>query len=470
MSTTKSLRQIKDLPSPKGSFLLGHLPQFKADNKHQVLERWVKESGDLFQINFVGKKFVVSADPEMNQEILKLRPEKFSRFFKINEIMEEMGIVGVFNSEGETWKRHRKPTSEALNLKKVNGYYPIIQHKTAQLLQKWNTLTNTPIDIQKELMKYTVDITTAIAFGYQLDTLNDQNDALQQHLEHIFPMINERITAPIPLWRYYKQQKDKDLATALEAIEKVVQRFIDEAKIRLADNPELQEKPTNFLEALICEQEREGHFSDKEIFGNVFTILLAGEDTTSNSLSWALYYLAQYPEVVNKVREEANEVYGLNELPDSYKLLSKLKYANAVAQEAIRLKPVTPNLYMQANEDLIIKDLAIPKNTVIMLQNKVAQTSDQYFTNPDEFVPERWLKNGCPMHDKHSPEMIKAFGGGARFCPGKNLALYEMIVSISSICKQFDFKLAVAPNDVREKFSFTMYPENLSIVFNSASS
>lgn len=470
MSTTKSLRQLKDLPSPKGSFLLGHLPQFKADNKHQVLERWVAESGDLFQINFVGKKFVVSANPEINQEILKLRPEKFSRFFKINEIMEEMGIVGVFNSEGETWKRHRKPTSEALNLKKVNGYYPIILNKTQQLLHKWSTLINTPIDVQKELMKYTVDITTAIAFGYQLDTINDQNDELQQHLEHIFPMINERITAPLPLWRYYKQQKDKDLISALKAIEKVVQQFIDEARIRLKNNLELRERPTNFLEALLLEQEREGHFSDKEIFGNVFTILLAGEDTTSNSLSWALYYLAQHPEIVVKVRDEANAVYGLDQLPNSYQLLSKLKYANAVAQEAIRLKPVTPNLYMQANEELVIKDLLIPKNTVIMLQNKVAQTSDQYFTNPNQFIPERWLKNGCPMHDKHNPEMIKAFGGGSRFCPGKNLALYEMIISISTICKLFDFKLAVQPEEVKEKFSFTMYPENLSIIFNSANS
>ena len=142
-------------------------------------------------------------------------------------------------------------------------------------------------------------------------------------------------------------------------------------------------------------------------------------------------------------------------------LLHKLKYANAVAQEAIRLKPVTPNLYMQANEDIVLHNLHIPKDTSIMLQNKVAQTSEQYFSNPNDFIPERWLKNGCPMQQNHTPDTIKAFGGGARFCPGMNLAMHEMTIAISAICNQFDFSLAVKPEEVKEQFAFTMFPENL---------
>jgi len=201
MHTTTKPIIIKKLPSPKGHLLLGHLPQFNVPNKHQVLERWVEERGDLFKINFIGKEFVVSANPELNTDILKLRPEKFRRFSKINEILTEMGIVGVFNAEGDTWKRHRKPTSEALNLKKVKGYYPTISRTTKQLLNKWETYAKKEIevDIQKELVRYTIDITTAIAFGYKLDTLNHQEDDFQKHLELIFPMVNDRITAPIAL-------------------------------------------------------------------------------------------------------------------------------------------------------------------------------------------------------------------------------------------------------------------------------
>jgi cytochrome P450 len=281
-------------------------------------------------------------------------------------------------------------------------------------------------------------------------------------------MINERITAPIPLWRIYKQKKDKALENSLKAIEKIIYNFIQEAKERLLTYPERKESPSNFLEALLLEQEQENKFSDQEVYGNVFSILLAGEDTTSNSISWALYYLSQHPEIVLKVRQEAITVYNNSSTPKDTKDLNKLKYANAVAQEAIRLKPVSPNLYMQANENITLHNLHIPKDTSIMLQNKVSQTSNKYFSNPNEFMPERWLKSGCPMQEKHSPEIIKAFGGGPRFCPGMNLAMYEMTIAISSICKHFNFNLAVKPNEVKQQFAFTMFPENLLLQFHVA--
>ncbi len=460
--------KIKDLPSPKGAFLVGHLPQFNADNKHQVLERWVEECGDLFKINFVGKAFVVSANPTINTEILKLRPEKFRRFSKIDEILKEMGVVGVFNAEGDTWKRHRKITAEALNAKKVRENYDVIVNKTNRLLEKFKgySQNNKQIDIQKELMAFTIDVTTAIAFGYELDTINNKADSFQQHLECIFPMINERITAPLPIWRVIKRKKDKELEQSIAAIEKIIYQFIEEARVRLDRNPELTSNPTNFLEALLSD-DNDVDFTNEEIYGNIFTMLLAGEDTTSNSISWAIYFLSQNPKIVNKVREEANAVYGNFEVPQTNKELLKLKYTNAVVQEAIRLKPTTPQLYMEALESLIVENLFIPKHTKIILQTKVAQTKEMYFSNPNDFSPERWLKSECPMHQNHSPEMIKAFGGGPRFCPGMKLAINEMVILLSVLCKHFDFKMTVKPEDVKEQFSFTMYPENLFIQLSS---
>ncbi len=457
--------KISELPSPKGHLILGHLPQFNTESKHLVLERWVEECGDLFKINFVGKPFIVSANHEMNEQILRMRPEVFRRFNKITEILEEMGILGVFNAEGKVWEKHRKPTSEALNLKNVRSFYPIIAQKTENLIKKWIGFADQKetLDVQKELMKYTVDITTAIAFGYEMDTINNKSDQFQRDLEHIFPMINERITAPLPTWRWIKRSKDKKLDAALKSIETIIYKFIDEAKTRLANDSNRKENPSNFLEALLVEQEIADKFSDKEIFGNVFSMLLAGEDTTSNSIAWAIYYLAQNPEIVSKVRSEANAVYADQLTPSTDKDLTQLKYANAVAQEAIRMKPVSPNLYMEAISDVTINNFLIPKGMVMMLQTKIAQTTEANFSNTDSFIPERWIRGGCPMHENHNPETIKAFGGGPRFCPGKNLAMHEMTITISAICKQFDFSLAVDPKEIIEQFAFTMYPKHLKV-------
>lgn len=460
-----SQKNIKDLPSPKGQPIVGHLLQFNSEAKHTVLENWVKEVGDVFKINMLGKLFLVSANPDINLEILKSRPEKFQRFFKINEILTEMGIVGVFNAEGEQWKQHRELTAEALNVKNVRSFFPTLKLMTERLYGRWCSFAKAEknIDVQKEMVRYTVDITTSIAFGYDVNTLEKEGNVIQDHMEKIFPMINSRITAPLATWRYFKSKKDKELDVALKAIEDLVHQFIEEGKARLDGNPELQENPTNFLEALLVEQKKNPDFTDQEVFGNVFTILLAGEDTTSNSISWTLFYLAQHPEVYQKVRDEAKQVFEGESCATSHEEVAELKYTEAVCMEAMRLKPVTPNLYMQAKEDVVIKGLQIPKGTTVMMQNKVGQTDETHFTNADQFIPERWIANGCPHHTAHSPQMMRAFGAGPRFCPGRNLAIQEMKMAISMICKNFDLELAVKPEEVKEIFTFTMFPEGLVV-------
>ena len=217
------------------------------------------------------KKFIVSADVNINSQILKQRPKTFKRFNKINEVMHEMGIEGVFNVEGKQWEKHRKITAEVLSAKNVKSFFPILEKMTLRLHKRWKKFEGKNIlDIQKEMMAYTIDITTNIAFGYDVNTLQDEENLIQQHIERIFPMINSRIAAPIPLWRYYPTQKDKELDTSLKTIETHILEIIEHTKQKLQQNPALKETPTNFLESLLVQQEMEQNFTDKEIYGYIF--------------------------------------------------------------------------------------------------------------------------------------------------------------------------------------------------------
>ena len=464
------MKTIKDLPSPKSKFLIGHLSEFKPDNIHNILESWASKVGDIYKISLLGKQFIVSADPDFNTQILKQRPDKFQRFSKISDVLKEMGIMGVFNAEGESWRKHRKLTSAALNMKNTISYFPIIHDVCYRLFNKLKKLaaTGNKIQVQEEMMRFTVDITSTVAFGFPMNTLEGKDEVIQQHLEKIFPMINHRINSLIPFWKVIKSKKDKSLDISLESIKETIKRFINEAKKRLETVPGLKEKSSNFLEALLIEQEKEGSFTDEEIIGNVFTMLLAGEDTTSNSISWTIYYLAQHPQAVERIREEANKIYPNEDLPPNYETLSALKYTEAVVFESMRLKSVSPTLYMQALEQVEINGLQINKGMTLMLQNKVAQTQPQNFVHPNEFLPERWLRgNGCPITGAHNPDVIKVFGAGPRFCPGKMLAMHEIITAVSMICKNFEIKLAVDVKEIKEVFSFTMYPHNLWVNFKS---
>ncbi len=468
-TTNESIINLSDLKTPKGSFLLGNLKDFKKKNKHRILEKWAKDFGNLYTIKLGPLKVLVSADLEVNNAVLKQRPENFRRLSKIDEVFVEMGFHTVFNAEGEHWKKQRKPVTEALNVKKVKGYYPIIQEKTQNLLSKINTYTtsNQSIEILNDFIAFTIDVTTEIAFGYKLNTINNKKDSFQNHLELIFPMINDRITAPFPIWRFFPSKKDKQLKTSLKSIEKIVYDFIKDAKNRLKNNQELRDNPSNFLEALLIEGEKEDTvFDEKTLYGNVIAMLLAGEDTTSNTLAWTLFYLGQHPEIVQKIREEANNTYNTS-TPENYDQITSLKYTNAVIQEAIRLKPTTPILFFQANKNLTIKNLFIPEDTSIILQNSFTSMQEENFTNPENFSPSRWIKSECP-YQNHTPKAVKAFGGGSRLCPGMHLSLIEMATAISSICKQFDISLEGKPTDIQENFAFTVHPENLKVKFKSA--
>jgi cytochrome P450/nitrite reductase/ring-hydroxylating ferredoxin subunit len=456
-------RSMADLPQPKGKFIVGNLPEFKAGNKPTVLEKWGKECGPIFKISLMGKKFIVSSDPNFNIQLYKNRPDKFRRFGKIGEVMSEMGIDGVFNVEGEQWKQHRKITAEALNARNVKGFFPVIQDVTVRLMHRWNARLHTDfiVDIQKEMMRYTVDVTTRIAFGYDVNLLQQDDDVLQQQLENIFPMINKRITSPIPFWRIIKSKEDKALDKALKSLEGTIVGFIQEAKNALQINPSLKEKPQNFLQALLIEKEKTGLFTDHEIYGNVFIVLLAGEDTTSNSISWALYYLAQHPHVFAKLRAEADAVLNNDDVLNDIDGFMSLKYTEAVAMETLRIKPVTPTLFLESLEDQVVNGLKIKKGVTVMMQSKVAQTSDAHFSNAEAFIPERWLSDSTM--ERHNTDAFRTFGAGPRFCPGKNLALHEMKMALSMIAKNFDPTLAVKPEDVKERFAFTLFPENLML-------
>ncbi|MEO0726069.1 MAG: cytochrome P450 [Bacteroidota bacterium] len=465
---TDSVLQIRDLPTPKGHLLLGHLLPFQQGPKHMVLEKWAEECGSIYRIRLGFATFVVSADPQFNADVLKQRPEGFRRHPKISEILEEIGVYSVFNAEGARWYEHRKPVAEALNLKKVKSFYPLLLQKTEQLMQQCqlSSRQQDAVEVRSLVQRFTLDLTTAIAFGYPLNTLGGEKDELHDALQLVFPMVNKRMSAAIPVWRWWKSHSDREFDNALRYIRSSVQRFIDTAKSTLLQGEKKEYQASNFLEALLLEQ-RDHKLDEADVFSAVFTLLLAGEDTTANSIAWALFLLAQQPSIVEELRGEAIQVYGEALVPSSIQQHQQLRLAEAVALEVIRLKPTSPQLILQAQSPVEVCGLELPAGTNVILQNRIAQVQEKYFSEADAFRPHRWLTEQCPAGIQHQPEIVRTFGGGARYCPGKHLAMHEMVIVISSICKQFDIQMAEAPSTIAEAYTFTMHPESFRVRLRS---
>jgi len=464
-ATTQTLAE---LPGPKGLPLLGNLLQLDLKQLHRVLERWADEFGTLYAFELGQRPVVVVADPELIQTILRNRPKLYRRLGTIEPVFLEMGITGVFSAEGEDWKRQRRLTAHALDAAHLRQFFPTLIKVTERLKNRWNRAAEkqAPVDVQQDLMRYTVDVTTNLAFGYDMNTLEKEGDVIQEHLEKIFPMINRRINAPFAYWRYFRLPSDRALDKSLVAIRETITGFVARGRERLARNPELAEHPTNLLEAMLgARDEGDAAFTDEEIYGNVLTMLLAGEDTTANTLAWMTHFMIEHPDVQKRMQTEAGQVAGdsglLNELQDA----ERLNYIEAVTHETMRLKPVAPILFLESNEDVEIGGVAVPKGTALFLLTLHGPLQESHFGAADRFRPERWLNAepaaGCP----HNAKAFVPFGAGPRFCPGRQLAMLEIKMVMAMLCAAFEVAKAEPTQSVEEIFSFTMMPQNLFVRF-----
>jgi cytochrome P450/nitrite reductase/ring-hydroxylating ferredoxin subunit len=454
-----------ELPGPRGLPVLGNMHQIETKKFHLNLEDWHQQYGDVYQFTLGQERVVAIADPEMVQSILIERPDGFSRLAGITQSLEEMGIEGLFSAEGEQWRTHRQLAKGAFDVRHLRDFFQVMRKVTQRLHRRWRQLAEQqlPLDAQKELMRYTVDITTNLAFGYDMNTLKEEGDRIQQHLERVFQMIAFRAFMPIRYWNYLKLPADRALDASLAELRVSIDQFIDHARQQLAENPALKERPQNLLQALLAAQAGEDiELSDLEIYGNVFTYLLAGEDTTANSMAWMMYFMAKYPEVQRKMQAEADSVLMGAATVTEYEQISELRYIEAVAHETMRFKPVATFLALQALKDVTVNHLQIPQGTPIFLLLRPKGLEDTEFAAADEFKPERWL-NYSRQENPHHRKSFLPFGGGPRLCPGRSLALHEIKMAVSMICRHFDVVRTEPNRKIEERFIFTMMPVDLMI-------
>jgi cytochrome P450/nitrite reductase/ring-hydroxylating ferredoxin subunit len=470
LSTSHRLarRSLSQLPGPRGLPLLGNSLQLDMPRFHLVLEQWCEMFGPMFTFKIGTRPVVVIADPALANTMLRDRPEGYRRLATIEPVLDELGVNGVFSAEGDNWRRQRHLVMQALDTRHLRQFFPVLRKVTERLQQRWHEAAERqqPVDVQKDLMRYTVDVTTNLAFGYDMNTLEKEGDVIQRHLEKIFPIISRRIFAPLPYWRYVKLPSDRALDNALVEIRKTIHAFIAHSRQQLARDPNLAQHPTNLLEAMLAARdEGKAHFHDDEIFGNVFTMLLAGEDTTANTLAWAMHFMTERPDVQAAMQTEVDTVLGSATMLHDFAQSRQLAYVDAVASETMRLKPVAPILGLETNVEVEIDGLQIPPKTSIILLTRPGVLQEHHFPQAEAFRPERWLA-APSSRNIEAHKAFMPFGSGPRLCPGRSLALLEMTTALAMTCRNFDLTKASPAQPVHELFAFTMMPMHLSVRFS----
>ena len=468
-----ALRHADNLPGPRGLPILGNTFQVDTGRMHQQLEQWCEEFGPFFQLKLGPRKIVVAGDHEAVASVLRNRPEGFGRTSRLNEIWVELGLAsGVFGANGETWKRQRRMVMAGFDPAHVKRYFPSLLRVSQRLAGRWQKAARhgSEIDLQADLMRYTVDTIAGLAFGAEVNTLESDEDVIQRHLDKLFPAVFKRLFAPLPLWRWVKTPADRRLAKSIVAVNAAVAGFVEQARARVHANPGLRERPGNLLEAMIAAADQPGSgMDDHQVAGNVLTMLLAGEDTTANTLAWMIHLLWRHPAALARAVAEVREVCGAaggdagNDL--TMEQMARLDYVEACIHETMRLKPVAPIIPLQALHDITVGDVRVPAGRVVISLMRRDSVSNTHLANAAAFDPGRWLlADGGPGAQASAAKRISMpFGAGPRICPGRYLALMEMKMAMATLLRGFEIENVSTPDgkEAREHLSFTMTPVGL---------
>jgi cytochrome P450 len=461
-------RSIADLPGPRRLPLLGNAHQMRAARLHSTAEEWCERYGPIFRFDLGSRRFVGVGDAEEINAILRERPGGFRRWRELKEGSDETGLSGVFVAEGDEWRRQRRLAVTALNSNHLNRYFHVVRTSTERLYRRLKELAHDgqAFDIGLELSSYTVDVTSALAFGHDLNTLERRDNELQGHIQRVVQISGRRLGMPVPYWRWVRLPADRAADRSLAEIRSAVEEFIEQARARMAARPELRETPENFLEGMLAAQETDDAFTDDEVIGNTFTLLLAGEDTTAHTMAWTIWCLASRPELQARCADEAHEVLGGvggDLFPVEFETVGRLHYGEAVLRESMRLKPVAPAIGVEPLNDTTIAGTHIPVGTRLMLLTRHASIHEGGFERAKDFDPGRWLDDGDDARPAHDPKAFLAFGAGPRFCPGRNLAFLESKSAMAMITRNFEVELDESNGPVKEQFSFTVIPQGLRV-------
>ena len=457
------VRSLDDLPGPKPLPLIGNLHQLNPTKVHLTLQAWADQYGPIYRLMMGRRRAVAISDPHLINELLRARPETFRRSANMDRIISEVGIKGVFNAEGEAWRPQRKLSVAALAQRNLRQLYPCIRTVAGRLKKRWERSANAaePPDFVDDLRRFTVDVTMLIAFGYDVNTVEQADDKIQRELEIIFPAINRRLFALFPIWRVVRSPSDRRLERALKSVRAWLIGLVDEARGRLEADPDRAHKPSNFLEAMLAAVDEQGRpFADDVIISNLMTMLLAGEDTTANTLAWAVHHLCDSPEWVTELRREADEALGAIDVAENVDVANELASAGAVANETMRLRPVAPVGLFDANVDTALGDYHISEGTTVIILPRLPALDQTNFVDPLAFRPQRWMEHQSGAHEVSANA---PFGSGPRMCPGRSLALLEMKAFLSMLYKSFDVERVGNAEDVAELFGFTMSPAGLRV-------
>ena len=400
-------------------------------NPVAVFEEYRARFGPTFTVHFGGvKPSMVSTDPVVIEHVLKGNRHNYEKSHIQVERMVEFQGKGLVNSHGEAWLRQRKLLAQGFKSSHLTKLLPMQQDVLRELMNGFDhDVRRGPVDVHQQMVRFTLRLVGKSMFGR---SMRDQELArIGETISLLQAFILRQVVQPwkIPWFRFsglsekHQQLRRDGDAIALQHIQARLKEGVgDYDFLRILLETRYHDTGQPMSEAMVLIESLQ--------------LLVAGNETSSNALTWIFYLLARHPQHILEIREEIAAVIGEDAV--DFRNLHQLAGTMRVIDEALRLYPPFWMIDRIALEDDDIGGVHIPAGTLVIPYIYGTHRNPAHWQDVETFDPHRF---DADRRKARHPFAYIPFGGGPRICIGNNMAVMQMLMIIVAIVRNYDFTL-----------------------------
>jgi cytochrome P450 len=432
---------------PGGQRVLGHALEFGRDPL--ALFQRAREHGDVVRIRFGPFRVYVLNSPGAIREALVGEARKLSKGLNFGRARRLIGN-GLVMSEGESHHRQRRLMQPAFHRTEIARYVATMREVAVPRISAWPDGGTLAFDREMRSITLTVLARTLLSSDIGADAIDEIERLLRVLLSEL---VARGISANVPGLGWVPTRSNRRFSAANRRLSTLLTDVIDVYRRVGTDHGDL-------ISILMHARDDDtgAGMTNEQLRDEATTLVIAGSETTGNTVAWACYLLARHPRIQERLQQEVDLVLAGAD-PD-YETLSRLPFTRAVITETLRLYSPVWILPRRALVDVELGGHLLRAGSRIFFSPYALNRDPRLHRDPDRFDPDRWATD-------YSKSDMRAtffpFGQGIRNCIGEGFAWAESTLLLSVIAAHWQLRLADGAA-VRPVVSSTLVPSELPVI------
>jgi len=334
---------------------------------------------------------------------------------------DQVGGKSLVNLENQKWKRMRQILSPVFSSAKLKSMRESYDDCIKNFLENMSLLTNNTekaavIDVKDYFIGFSVDVLCQVCYGIKINSIQNPNNEVVTQIQSVFGHSISLKSIIVLAFPCLMKLFDLYLLNykSLIYLQTLTKSIITERK-----SQPVKSQRKDFVRLLMEASSEDGEsLSEAEIFDQIILFFVAGNDTSSSSLSHVVYCLAMYPAIQERLYKEIMEFQKSNK--NYLEEMNSLKYLDVVVKESLRFLPTVPRMERRTSKDCYLEGIFMPKDTMIIVPIYTLCHDERYFENPQVFNPDRFLSENINNDlEEILNQVFLPFASGPRSCIGQ---------------------------------------------------